>query len=73
MLQPCYYGAQFLDQRYRTCLPVSAGGQNYMTSVAEYQLVQNGGDSGRPLVFDSTPRYLASGRDLTCYTSVDVL
>ncbi len=44
-----------------------------MTSVNEYQLVQNGGDSGRPLVFDPAPRYLRSGRDLTCYTSVDVL
>ncbi len=73
MVQPTYYGPQFLDQRYRTCLPISAGGANYMTSVSEYQLVQNGGDSGRSLVFDPTPRYLRSGRDLTCYTNVDVL
>jgi hypothetical protein len=73
MLQPCYYGAQFLDQRYRTCLPLSAGGHDFMTDVTEYQLVQNGGDSGRRLDLDPTPRYLRSGRDLTCYTSVDVL
>jgi hypothetical protein len=73
MLQPCYYGAQFLDQRYRTCLPLDRGGHDYMTSVTEYQLVQNGGDSGRRLDFDPIPRYLASGRDLTCYTNVDVL
>jgi hypothetical protein len=73
MVQPAYYGPQLLDQRYRTCLPISQGGQNYMTSVSEYQLVQNGGDSGRPLVFDPLARYLRSGRDLTCYTNVDVL
>lgn len=73
MVQPTYYGPQFLDQKYRTCLPISAGGENYMTSVSEYQLVANGGDSGRRLAFDPTARYLRSGRDLTCYTSVDVL
>ena len=44
-----------------------------MTSVEEYQLIQNGGDSGRQIAFDQTPRYLRSGRDLTCYTNVDVL
>jgi hypothetical protein len=44
-----------------------------MTSPNEYQMVQNGGDPGRRIDFDSTPRYLRSGRDLTCYTNVDVL
>jgi hypothetical protein len=44
-----------------------------MTSVSEYQLVQNGGDSGLPVTFDPTPRYLRNGRDLASYTRVDVL
>jgi len=73
MVQPTYYGVQFLDQRYKTCLPEGGGGSNYMTGVAEYQLVQNGGDSGRTLVHDPVARYVRSGRDLTCYTNVDVL
>jgi hypothetical protein len=73
MVQPTYYGVQFLNQLYRTCLPNSGGGSDYMTTVSEYQLVQNGGDSGRRLVIDPTPRYVRSGRDLTCYTNVDVL
>lgn len=73
MVQPTYYGVQHLDQRYRTCLPEGAGGANYMTGVAEFQLVQNGGDSGRTLEHDPIPRFVRSGRDLTCYTNVDVL
>jgi hypothetical protein len=44
-----------------------------MTTVAEYQLVQNGGDSGRSIAYDPTFRYLRTGRDLAAYTSVDVL
>ena len=44
-----------------------------MTSVGEYQLVQNGGDSGRPIAYDPTFRYVRNGRDLAAYTRVDVL
>jgi len=73
MIQPTFYGSQPLDQKYQTFLPVGAGGSDYMTTVSEYQLVQNGGNSGRPLVFDPTFRYLRNGRDLAAYTHVDVL
>ena len=73
MIQPTFYGSQFLDQKLQTFLPVGAGGSNYLTSVTEYQLVQNGGNSGRTLAFDPTFRYLRSGRDLAAYTHVDVL
>ncbi|MFN2530058.1 MAG: vanadium-dependent haloperoxidase [Pyrinomonadaceae bacterium] len=73
MVQPTFYGAQPLDQKYQTFLPADGGGSDYMTSVSEYQLVQNGGDSGRRLAFDSTLRYLRNGRDLAAYTHVDVL
>jgi hypothetical protein len=73
MVQPTNYGAQPLDQRYQTFLPSDGGGTNYMTTVSEYQLVQNGGDSGRPIAFDPVTRYLRNGRDLAAYTSVDVL
>ena len=73
MVQPTSYGAQPLDQRYRTFRPVGDGGTDYMTSVGEYQQVQNGGDSGRPVAFDPTTRFIRNGRDLAAYTRVDVL
>jgi hypothetical protein len=69
MIQPTFFGAQLLDQRYQTFLP----GQEFMTSLAEYQLIQNGGDSGRTVNFDPIPRYIRNGRDLAAYTRVDVL
>ena len=73
MVQPTFYGAQPLGQQYQTFKPVAGGGSDYMTSVAEYQLVQNGGSSGRTLAFDPTFRFLRNGRDLAAYTHVDVL
>jgi len=44
-----------------------------MTSVSEFQAIQNGGESGRTIAVDPVPRYLRSGRDLAAYTRVDVL
>jgi len=73
MLQPAFLGVQPLSQQYRTFLPASGGGSDFMTSAGEYQLIQNGGDSGRSLAFDPTFRFTRSGRDLAAYTRVDVL
>ena len=73
MVQPTFYGSQLLSQQHQTFLPEGGGGSNFMTSVAEYQLVQNGGNSGRSLAFDPTFRYHRNGRDLAAYTHVDVL
>ncbi len=69
MLQPTYYGAQELSQRYQTFMP----NQEFMTSVATYQNIQNGGPNEGPVLFDPTPRYVRNGRDLAAYTRVDVL
>jgi hypothetical protein len=69
MVQPTYYGAQFLDQRYQTYMP----GQEFLTNVADFQSVQNGGDTGLSISIDPTPRHIRNGRDLTAYTRVDVL
>jgi hypothetical protein len=69
MIQPTSYGAQELDQKYRTFLP----GQEFMTSVATYQNIQNGGPNEGPVLFDPIPRYVRNGRDLASYTRVDVL
>ena len=73
LVQPTFFGAQFLRQQYQVFLPVGGGGADYMTSVSEYQLVQNGGSSGRTPVFDRTFRYIRNGRDLAAYGHSDVL
>ena len=73
MVQPTFLGVQPISQLYRTFLPVGGGGSDFMTSVNEYQLVQNGGDSGRALAFDPLFRCVRNGRDLSAYTHVDVL
>src|SRR5207302_904641 len=69
MVQPTSYGAQPLDQRFATFLP----GQEFMTSTATYQNIQNGGASEGAIQPDPVPRYLRNGRDLASYTHVDVL
>jgi len=73
MVQPTFFGAQQVSQQFQTFLPVGGGGSNFMTSVNEYHLVQNGGDSGRHVAFDPTFRYVRNGRDLSAWTHVDVL
>ncbi len=69
MVQPTFFGAQALSQQYQTFLP----GTDFMTSPTEFQLIQNGGDSGRQVAFDPTHRFIRNGRDLSAYTRVDVL
>ena len=73
MVQPTSFGSQPISQQHRVFLPVDAGGNDYLTSVAEYLLIQNGGNSGAAINFDPIPRYLRNGRDLASYTHVDVL
>src|SRR5947209_1826269 len=69
MIQPTSFGAQPLDQKYRTFLP----GQEFMTAPEVFKQIQNGGPSGASVTDDPTPRYLRNGRDLAAYTRVDVL
>jgi hypothetical protein len=73
LVQPTFFGAQFLSQQYQVFLPAGGGGADYMTSVSEYQLVQNGGSSGRKLAFDPTVRCIRNGRDLAAYGHSDIL
>jgi len=73
LVQPTFFGAQFLRQQYQVFLPSGGGGADYMTTLSEYQLVQNGGSSGRTLVFDPTFRFIRNGRDLAAYCHSDVL
>ena len=69
MIQPTFLGSQPMSQQLQTFLP----NQHFMTSVSEFQQIQNGGDSGLQVFFDPLFRYLRNGRDLAAYTRVDVL
>jgi hypothetical protein len=69
LLQPTFFGAQPISQMYQTFNP----GQNFMTSVAEYQNVESGFPPSASLAFDSTFRHIRNGADLAAYTHVDVL
>ena len=73
MLQPTFFGCQALTQQMRRFLSVSEGGADYMTSVSEYQNIQNGIPPTRQLGYDPTYRFMRMGRDLAAYTRVDVL
>ncbi len=74
LIQPTFFGAQQLTQRYETFLPATlgGGGADYMFDVPSYQSVQNGGATGEPND-DPIFRHIRNGRDLTAYTRVDVL
>jgi len=69
MLQPTFFGAQPLSQMYQNFLP----GQDFMTSVAEFENVENGGVPNFSLKFDPQFRFLRDGRGLAAYTHVDAL
>src|SRR5215213_1299165 len=68
LLQPTFFGNQPISQLHQTLLP----NQAFLTDVASYQAVQNGGATPEPLM-DPTLRFIRNGRDLTAYTRVDAL
>jgi hypothetical protein len=68
-VQPTSFGAQAISQKFQHF----QAGQAFMTSPAEFELIQNGGDSGRQLLFDADPQYIHDGRGLASWTHVDVL
>ncbi len=66
--QPCFFGANEVSQKIRTVLP----NVDYMTDFATWLSVQRGIGQG-PNAFDSVPRYMRNGRDLSQWVHVDVL
>jgi hypothetical protein len=54
------YGATTITQKYKTAAP----GTDYMTTYSSWLNIQNGGPAV-PFVFDATPRFLRSGRDMS--------
>lgn len=71
LVQPTVYGAQPISQQFNT---FASGTQNdFMTTVAKYTNIANGGPNQGSVVPDPTPRFVRNGRDLTAFTHVDVL
>lgn len=69
LLHPTFFGAQPITQMYKVFAP----NQNFMTSVSEFENVENGFPPSASLVFDPTFRHIRNGRDLASFTHVDVL
>ncbi|MBW4528957.1 MAG: hypothetical protein KME18_28015 [Phormidium tanganyikae FI6-MK23] len=55
-------GTQYSSQQNR--IPLAISDNSFQTTYDEWLLVQNGGESGRKIKFDSARRYLFNGRDL---------
>lgn len=69
LLQPTFMGTLPIGQKIQTFLP----GQEFMTTVAEFQRIQNGQEPSFPLQNDLTLRFPRDGRDLAAYTRSDIL
>jgi hypothetical protein len=63
LLRDIPYGTQYISARIR----VPTQDSEFLTDYAEWLNVQNGNLSGRAVTFQSTPRYIATGRDLAEY------
>ncbi|AGL02169.1 vanadium-dependent haloperoxidase [Desulfoscipio gibsoniae] len=61
------FGAKTIVQRYRT----TAAGDDHLTSYQDWLSIQNGFAPATSNVFDPTPRYIRSGRDLGEYVHLD--
>ena len=69
MVLPTSFGQQPISQEFVTYAP----NIDYMTDLASYLTVQNGGSTGQVNQVDSQLRFLRDGRDLAAWTHVDVL
>jgi hypothetical protein len=66
---PTFLGRLPLDQKIKTLMP----GKDFMTTLSEWQNIQNGVAPGEVAVFDDHYRYLRTGRDTASYTQADEL
>jgi hypothetical protein len=71
--QPCFFGANEVNQRIRTVKSIADGGQNYMTDFASWLSVQNGINPSQGDNFDPISRYMRTGRDIGQWVHIDVL
>ncbi len=67
------YGTLRIDQRQRTVLSPSAGGQNWMTTFPDWLAIQRGRDDQGLDTFDDERRFIRNLRDLANYVHFDAL
>jgi len=69
LLRNIPYGSLTIDPRIKS--PVQTRSNNFMTNFSEWLSIQNGCTPSSMTQFDSTPRYIRSGRDLAEYVHAD--
>lgn len=69
LLKGAPFGAQYVEQRMR-CLRT---GVDYMTDFKEWLSIQNGNEPRRKPEFETSRRYIQTGRDLAQWVHIDVL
>jgi hypothetical protein len=68
-LLPTFLGRVPLDQKIKTL----AAGKDFMTTLGEWENIQNGVGPSEVAVFDDHHRYMHTGRDSAAYTQADEL
>jgi hypothetical protein len=68
-ITPTFLGQQPISQQHVTFLP----GDDYLTDLNSWALIQNGGSTGLVNHQDPQLRFKRNGRDLAAFTHVDVL
>jgi hypothetical protein len=71
LLKPFSYGAAVIGAGYKTELPLSQGGSDYLITFAEWLSCQNGTVPAAVVHPDPTPRFPRLGRDLGVYVHTD--
>lgn len=69
LYEDCYFGANYIDQRITPPLP----GLDFMTNWTTYLAQQRTQPTEGPLLYNSTRRYIITGRDLAHWVHIDVL
>ena len=71
LLKPFSYGAVVIGAGYKTELPLSQGGSDYLITFADWLSCQNGTVPAAVVHPDPTPRFPRLGRDLGVYVHTD--
>lgn len=71
--QPCFFGANEINQKIHTVRTIADGGANYMTDFNSWLAAQNGVNPTQTDIFDPLARYMRNGRDLGQWVHIDVL
>ncbi len=70
-LRDAPYGAQTIPAKIKS--PAQTKDNNFMTTADEWNMIQTGQTPNRMTIFDATPRYVRSGRDLAEYVHNDAI